>query len=44
MVYGALEVAKCIIPFGVNSLTLQRILCFEVEKKERVIFEWVRKE
>lgn len=28
MIYDALEVAKCIIPFGVNSLTLQRILYF----------------
>lgn len=28
MVYDALEVAKCIIPFGVNSLALQRILYF----------------
>ena len=39
MVYGALEVAKCIIPFGVNSLTLQRIIYFEVEKKERSNFQ-----
>lgn len=28
MTYDALDVAKCIIPFGVSSLTLQRILYF----------------